>query len=91
MTQATAVCMARTNNSAACGNTSTHVADSHRFITPVAPVAYNVFLEPGIRQFRGLESPRVHCRINSWRLFLVHKLTCGKRREREIAITLRSY
>ena len=46
---------------------------------PVAPVAYQVILEPGIGQFRELESPRVHSRVNSWGLFLVHKLTCGKR------------
>ena len=46
---------------------------------PVAPVAHQVILEPGIGQFREFESPRVHTRINSWGLFLVHKLTCGKR------------
>ena len=46
----------------------------------VAPVAYQVILEPGIGQFREFESPRVHTRIDSWGLFLfVHKLTCGKR------------
>ena len=45
----------------------------------VAPVAYQVIFEPGIGQFREFESPRVHTRINSWGLFLVHKLTCGKR------------
>ena len=33
----------------------------------------------GIRQFREFEFARVHTRINSWGLFLVHKLTCGKR------------
>ena len=27
---------------------------------PVAPVAYQVILEPGIGQFREFESPRVH-------------------------------
>ena len=32
---------------------------------PVAPVAYQVILEPGIGQFREFESPRVHTRINS--------------------------
>ena len=48
--------------------------------SPVAPVAYLVILEPGICQFREFESPRVHTRaIGSWGLFLVHKLTCGKR------------
>ena len=46
---------------------------------PVAPVAYQVILEPGIGQFREFESPRVHTRINSWGHLLVHKLTCGKR------------
>ena len=49
-------------------------------ICPVAQVAYKVIiLEPGIGQFREFESPRVPTRINSRRLFLVHKLTCGKR------------
>ena len=46
---------------------------------PLAPVAYQVILEPGIGQFREFESSRVHTRINSWGLFRVHKLTCGKR------------
>ena len=46
---------------------------------PVTPVTYQVVLEPGIGQFREFESPRVHTRINSWGLFLVHKLACGKR------------
>ena len=46
---------------------------------PVAPVAYQVILEPGICQLFGFESPRVHTRINSWGLFLVDKLTCGTR------------
>ena len=32
---------------------------------PVAPVAYQVILEPGIGQFREFESRRVHARINS--------------------------
>ena len=45
----------------------------------VAPVAYQVTLEPGIGQSREFESPREHTRINSWGIFLVHKLTCGKR------------
>ena len=47
---------------------------------PVAPVAYQVIiLEPGIGQFREFECPRVHTCVNSWGLFLVHKLTCEKR------------
>ena len=45
----------------------------------VAPVAYQVILEPGIAQFREFEPRRVHTRINSLGLFLVDKLTCGER------------
>ena len=45
----------------------------------VAPVAYQVILEPGIGQFREFEPRRVHTRIYSLGLFLVDKLTCGKR------------
>ena len=48
-------------------------------IIPVAPVAYQVILEPGIGQFRYFEPRRVHTRKNSLRLFLVDKSTCGKR------------
>ena len=44
---------------------------------PVAPVAYQVILEPGIGQFREFEPLT---RINSLGLFLVDKLTCGKRK-----------
>ena len=46
---------------------------------PVAPVAYQVIPEPGTGQFREFEPRRVHTRIHSLGLFLVHKLTCGKR------------
>ena len=48
---------------------------------PVAPEAYQVILKLGIiGQFREVEPPRVHTRINSWGIFCcVHKLTCGKR------------
>ena len=46
---------------------------------PVAPVAYQVTFEPGIGQFREFEPRQVQTRINSLGLFLVHKLTCGKR------------
>ena len=42
-------------------------------------VAYQVILEPGIGQFREFEPHRVHTRVNSLGLLLVHKLTCGKR------------
>ena len=51
----------------------------------VAPVAYQVIFEPGVGQFRGLESLRVHTRINSWGLFLVHKIDLRKVRARELA------
>ena len=46
---------------------------------PVAPVALQVILEPGIGQFREFEPRPVHTRINSLSLLLVHKSTCGKR------------
>ena len=49
------------------------------YIEPVAPVVYQVILEPDIGQLREFESPRVHTRIYSWGLFLAHKSTCGKR------------
>ena len=45
----------------------------------VASVAYQVILEPGIGQVREFKPRRVHTRVNPWGLFLVHKLTCGKR------------
>ena len=50
-------------------------------------MAYQVILEPGIiGEFREFESARDHTRINSWGLFLEHKLTCGEQaRERELA------
>ena len=51
-----------------------------KYCEPVAPVAYQVILEPGIGQFREFEPRRVHTtRINSLGLFFVYKLTCGKR------------
>ena len=57
----------------------THRSSVGPHVAPVATVAYQVILEPGIGQFREFEPPRVHTRINSWGIFLVHKLTCGKR------------
>ena len=57
----------------------------HFIIMPVAPVAYQVSLEPGIGQFREFEPPRAHARIISWRLFLVHKIDLRTARERELA------
>ena len=47
--------------------------------TPVTLVAYQVILELCLGQFREFEPRRVHTRINSLGLFLVHRLTCGKR------------
>ena len=41
---------------------------------PVAPIAYQVILEPFIGHFRKFESPRLHTRINSWGLFLCTNL-----------------
>ena len=48
-------------------------------VESVVPVAYQVILEPGVGQFREFEPRRVHTRIHSLGLFLVHKLPCGKR------------
>ena len=48
---------------------------------PVAPVAYQVILEPGIGQFREFESPRVHTRIHSWGLFSGAQMDLRKMRE----------
>ena len=49
------------------------------YLEPVAPVAYQVILEAVLGQFREFQTRRVHTRINSLGLFLVDKLTCGKR------------
>ena len=49
-------------------------------------MAYHVILKPGIGQLREFESTQVHTtRINSWGLFLVHKIDLRKARERELA------
>ena len=48
-------------------------------------MACQVILEPGIGQFCEFKSPRVHTRINSWGLFLVHKFDLRKARERGLA------
>ena len=53
-------------------------SSSQYSMNQVAPVAHQAILEPGIGQFREFEPPRVRTRINSWGLFLVQKLTCGK-------------
>ena len=56
----------------------THVNTKYQ---PVAPVAYQVILGPGVGQFHEFESPRVHTRINSWGILLVHKIDLRKARE----------
>ena len=61
-------------------NSSTYFDPSCDAKLPVASVAYQVILESGTGQFREFEPRRVHTRINSLGLFLVHKLTCGKRK-----------
>ena len=48
-------------------------------------MAYQVILEPGTGQFREFEPRRVHTRINSLGLLLVHKFDLRKARERELA------
>ena len=52
---------------------------------PVAPVAYQVILEPGIGQFREFESPREQTRIHSWGLVYCARIDLRKARERELA------
>ena len=57
------------------GGGNWNLKTEHR-IKSATPVAYQVvILVPGIGQFREFESPRVHTRINSWGIFLEHKLT----------------
>ena len=46
---------------------------------PVVPVAYQIILEPGIGLCREFEPRQLQTRKKSLGLFLVHKLTCGKR------------
>ena len=53
---------------------------------PVAPVAYQVILEPGIGQFREFESPRVHTHLYKFvGTFSCAQIDLRKTREREIA------
>ena len=56
---------------------------------PVAPMAYQVILEPGVGQFREFESPREHTRINSWELFSRAQPDLRKTRERELTTNIR--
>ena len=63
-----------------------HITDNERLRSPVA---YQVILEPGIGQFRELESPRVHTRIY---IVFVWTFSCAqvdspKARERELLAT----
>ena len=63
--------------------TNTHATctgNHQRFVVqPVAPVAYQVILEPGIGHFREFESPRVCILVLIRGDFIAHKSTCGKR------------
>ena len=52
---------------------------------PVAPVAYQVILEPGIGQFREFEPRRVHTRIKFVGTFSCAQIDLRKTRERELA------
>ena len=62
-----------------------HVGHSLVLEHPVAPVAYQVILEPGMGQCREFEPPRVHTRLNSLGLFLGAQIDLRKDRERELA------
>ena len=64
-----------------------NIQGSHRptSLWPVAPVAYQVILEPGIGQFREFESSRVHTRIISGGTFSCAQFDLRKARERELA------
>ena len=53
--------------------------------SPVAPVAYQVILEPAIGQLREFEPPRVHTRINFLGTLLCAQIDLRKARERELA------
>ena len=59
-------------------NPSTSTPTSNRVTSRPGGVS-GFILEPGIGQFREFEPRQVRTRINSLGLFLVHKLTCGKR------------
>ena len=54
-------------------------------VVPVAPVSYQVILEPGIGQLREFEPRRVHTRINSLGVFSCAQIVLRKARERELA------
>ena len=54
-------------------------------LQPVAPVAYQAILEPGIGQFCEVESPRVRTRISSRGTSSCAQIYLRKTRERELA------
>ena len=54
-------------------------------LQPVAPVAYQVILEPGIGQFREFESPRGAYSYIAVRTFSCAEIDLRKVRERELA------
>ena len=56
----------------------------------VAPVAYQINLEPGIGQFREFEPRRVHTRINSLRFLLCAQIDLRKARERDLAHSMKN-
>ena len=67
-----------------------HLSKTNTYILHVVSIttSYTMSGRPGgvsgcprawYRSVSRLQAPRVHTRINSWGLFLVHKLTCGKR------------
>ena len=55
---------------------------------PVAPVAYQVILEPGIGQFREFVSPRLRTRIYFRGTFSCALIDLRKARERELLAAL---
>ena len=56
-------------------------------VVPVAPVAYQVILEPGIGQFREFEPRRVHTRMNEFvETFSCAPIDLRQARERELLI-----
>ena len=59
---------------------------TQEYLCPVAPVADQVILEPGIGQFREFEPPRVH--THSYKfvgIFLCAQIDLRIARERELA------
>ena len=66
-------------------NKKSRFIDGVHCIQPVAPVAYQVIVEPGVGQFREFEPRRVHARINFVGNFSCAKIDLQKARERELA------